>query len=150
VRTCAGGGGGGGGGVSSLNGAPLLSLSDRSPFPSIPFANPPNQMTERVLEQRMVLLERLLPGVDAKLPSMVLRRPLLLLRSPRALTRDIRQLGITLSLTDWAAARLVAGGPAILEHSLITLARRCVLWLLYASWQVEAAFDTICTYGPTI
>lgn len=70
------------------------------------------------------MLARLLPGVDAKLPSMVARRPLLLLRSPRTLAKDIRQLADTLELTGWAAGRLVAGGPAILEHSLATLARR--------------------------
>jgi hypothetical protein len=74
----------------------------------------------------MQALARLLPGAEpSRLATMVVRRPLLLLRSPRALARDIRQLAVTLGLTDWAAARLVAGGPAILEHSLVTLARRC-------------------------
>ena len=72
----------------------------------------------------MALLRRLLPGMEDKLPSLVVRRPTLLIRSPRAVARDIRQLAVTLGLTDWAAARLVAGGPGILELSLVTLARR--------------------------
>jgi hypothetical protein len=81
-------------------------------------------MREYALEQRMGMLARLLPGVDSRLPSLVVRRPILLLRSPRALARDIRQLATTLGLTDWAAARLVASGPSVLDLSLVTVTRR--------------------------
>lgn len=72
----------------------------------------------------MHLVGQLLPGSEDRLPSMVARRPLLVLRSPRNLARDIRNLATTLGLTGWAAGRLVAGGPGILELSLTTLANR--------------------------
>lgn len=111
-------------------------------------------LTPDALEERMAVIGHLLPGVNANLPSMVARRSLLLARSPRALARDIQQLAGTLGLTGWAAGRLVAGGPGILEHSVVTLAKRLQrlkeLCSHHRSWRHQLAAMSPAGLGRTL
>lgn len=77
-----------------------------------------------ILQGQVAALRQLLPEAAPKLSAAVKRNSFLLLRSPRAVARGIQELAEALGLSAWAAARLVAGQPSILNSNFDVLQRR--------------------------